>query len=298
MRLPPSFILTILNTFGERGRLFLKALPGLIDEAAQRWQLSDIHAVPNLSYNFVACARRLDAEVVLKLGVPDPELTSEIRSLRRFAGRGAARLLESDSGRGMLLLERLRPGDQLAGVADDAEATRIAAQVMLAIRRPAPTEPGFIQLSSWLQGFSRVQDRFAGGTMPLDRRLFDRAAAAAGELLAENHMPMLIHGDLHHFNILSSDRGWLAIDPKGVIGPAAYEVGPLLLNPWVVTGVPADATRMIARRLAILTQELRLGRERLRSWGLAHAVLSAIWSVEAQEDWRPAMDCARILSAA
>ena len=297
MNLPASFTRTIRNTFRERGRLFLKALPGLVEEAAQRWQLTDIQAVPSLSYNFVAFARRRDADVVLKLGVPDPELTSEIRSLRHFAGRGTARLLESDSGRGMLLLERLRPGGQLASVADDAGATRIAAEVMLAIRRPTPSEPGFIQLSNWLLGFGRMQDRFAGGTAPLDRGLLDRAAAAARELMAENHAPMLIHGDLHHFNILNSDRGWLAIDPKGVIGPAAYEVGPFLLNPWVATGVPADAPRLMARRLAIFSEMLGLERGRLRDWGLAHAVLSAIWSVEATEDWRPAMDCARILAA-
>jgi len=297
LRLPDSFIRTIGNTFGERGRLFLTALPGLIEEAAQRWQLSDIQAVPHLSYNFVAFARRMDADVVLKLGVPDPELTSEIRSLRRFNGRGVARLLESDSGRGMLLLERLHPGAQLATVADDAQATRIAAEVMLAIRRPAPAEPGLIQLSSWCMGFDRLRERFAGGSGPLDRLLFEQAAGAASDLLAEGHAPMLIHGDLHHFNILSSDRGWLAIDPKGVIGPAAYEVGPFLINPWCVTGLAADAPRAMAGRLAILSEMLGLRRDTLRTWGLAHAVLSAVWSVEAAEDWRPAMECARILAA-
>jgi streptomycin 6-kinase len=197
----------------------------------------------------------------------------------------------------MLLLERLYPGEQLSAVTDDAEATRIAARVMLAIRAPAPSEPGLIRLSSWFLGFSRVQDRFARGRGPLDRRLFDQAAAAARELLVEDHLPMLIHGDLHHFNILNSDRGWLAIDPKGVIGPAAYEVGPFLFNTWVVTGVPADAPRLMAQRLAILSEMLSLERERLRNWGLAHAVLSAIWSVEAKEDQRPAMECARILAA-
>ncbi len=53
-----------------------------------------------------------------------------------------------------------------------------------------------------------------------------------------------MHGDFHHFNILSSERGWLVIDPKGVIGPAGYEVGPLLINPWGDllngNGLPAD----------------------------------------------------------
>ena len=79
MNLPRSFTRTVQNTFGERGRLFLHALPELIEEAAARWELSDLQPAPVLSYNFILFARRAGAEVVLKLGVPDRELTSEVR---------------------------------------------------------------------------------------------------------------------------------------------------------------------------------------------------------------------------
>ena len=297
MNLPPGFIDTIQNTFGERGRLFLNALPILIDEAAQRWQLSDLHPASGLSFNYVLFAQRLGAEVVLKLGVPDPELRSGIRSLRHFAGRGVVRMLESDSGRGMLLLERLRPGRQLASITDDAQATRIGAEVMLRLRCPVPSESGLIRLSDWFEGFDGFRDRSSGRTGPIDRGLYDRAQAAARDLLAENHLPALIHGDLHHFNILSSERGWLAIDPKGVIGPAAYEVGPFLLNPWVVTGLAPNTARLTTARVATLSEILTLEPECIRSWGIAYAVLSAVWSLEGNADWRPAMECARILAA-
>jgi len=297
VNLPSAFTQNIENTFGERGRLFLRALPTLLEEAAQRWQLTDLQRAEHLSYNYITFARRGEAQVVLKLGVPDRELTSEIRSLRHFAGRGAVRLLESDSGRGMLLLERVTPGESLAALADDAQATHIAAELMLALRRPIPSEAGLIQLADWFLGLQRFRERFDGGTGPLDRGLFGKAESVARDLLHENQLPALIHGDLHHFNILSSGGNWLAIDPKGVLGPAAYEVGPFILNPWMVTGIPPDAPRLMSARIAMLAEVLQLEQERIRNWGFAHAVLSAVWSLDANADWRPAMECAQILSA-
>ena len=89
-----------------------------------------------------------------------------------------------------------------------------------------------------------------------------------------------MHGDFHHFNILSSERGWLIIDPKGVIGPAGYEVGPLLMNPWGDLLNGNNYRRMTERRIDILHERLGFERERIREWGLAHAILSAWWGIE------------------
>ncbi len=224
--------MTIQNTYGRQGDKFLDALPETINEAARRWNFTEPQAVPNLSYNFVAFAKQGGREVVLKIGVPNRELTSEMTALRLFNGRGAVRLLEADEEQGMLLLERLRPGEMLAALEDDEQATQIAAGVMLDLWQPAPSNGALIQLSDWFRGFERLRARFNGDTGPLDKELVRKAEGAVKEFFAEDYAPMLIHGDLHHFNILSSERGWLAIDPKGVIGPAAYEVGPLLMNPW------------------------------------------------------------------
>jgi len=66
---------------------------------------------------------------------------------------------------------------------------------------------------------------FNGGTGPLNSKLVERAEQSAKDFFAENHMPVLMHGDFHHFNVLSSERGWLVIDPKGVIVPQALRWG-------------------------------------------------------------------------
>ena len=315
-----EFIRTIENGYGEDGKQFVTNLPVLVEECSQRWSLTDVRPVPNLSYNFVAFAKRRSPalplgrsaqdEVVLKIGVPNRELTSEMAALRLFNGEGACRLIDSDEEKGVLLLERLKPGVMLSTMEDDEEATRIAAQVMLNIWKPleslesvstlaqeqAPVLQKFIRLSDWFNGLRRLRAMFNGGTGPLDEKLVDRVDASVKDFFAENHKPVLMHGDFHHFNILSSERGWLVIDPKGVIGPAGYEVGPFLMNPWGDLLNGSNYRLMMKRRIDILHEELGFERERLREWGLAHAVLSAWWSIEENGDWRYAASFAEMIA--
>jgi len=121
------------------------------------------------------------------------------------------------------------------------------------------------------------------------------AEALIPELFAMSSAPMLIHGDLHHFNILSSERGWLAIDPKGVVGPPEYETGPLLINPIPEFLRGPDAVRRTERRIAILSEQLGFERERIRAWGICHAVLSAWWDLSNNNaGWEYAIRCAEI----
>ena len=134
--LPESFKAAVRGAWPAAGPPFLAALPELIREFEIRWDIRALAPFP-LSYNYVAPALRTDgAEVVLKLGVPNPELTAEAEALRLYAGRGAAILLAADPARGALLLERVRPGEPLATVADDDAATLIAAGAMAKLWRP------------------------------------------------------------------------------------------------------------------------------------------------------------------
>jgi len=295
VKLPAAFIERVEKTFGDRGQVFVQALPTLIKEAEGRWQLKSVQPAEGLSYSFVAYARRGSEDVVLKLGVPDRELTSEIHALRHFAGRGAVKLLDSDPGRGMLLLERLRPGAPLTSIRNDAEATQIAADVMLALLRPAPPDTQLIQLADWFEGFQRFRKQNSG-TGVLDAKLFKQAETSAREILGEEHRPTVLHGDLHHFNIISSGGRWVAIDPKGVVGPAAYEVGPYLLNPWDEMHKRPDAAAVLENRIALLAEVLGIERQRIRRCGITHAVLSAIWSIEEGGEWQGAMECGAVLA--
>jgi streptomycin 6-kinase len=276
----PAFALRITTTFAPDGAAWLERLPATIAHYAARWHLHVGTAFPNLSYNYVAPAIRADgAPVVLKLGVPRAELTTEITALELYAGHGACRLLAADSTGGALLLERLTPGNDLTQVADQ-QAMPIAADVMRQIWHPPPPRHHFPHVADWLHGLTKLRPFFQGSTGPFPEPLVARAEALSAELLANSTAEVVLHGDLHHFNILQSARGWLAIDPKGVIGEPAYEAGALLRNPIPQIYNLPDRTAILKRRSALLAAALGLDVGRIMRWAAVQAVLSAWWDVE------------------
>lgn len=279
MQLPDSFIRTIRTIFEKDGETFLASLPALIEEASQRWGLRDVQAVSNLSFNFVAFAKQGKDDVILKLGVPNPEIVSEMNTLKLFNGEGACRLLDCDEPKGMLMLERLHPGQMLADLENDDERTQIAMDVMLNLKRPAPKNGQFLLLPDWFAELKNVRPKFDGGTGPFPREVFERVEALLPELFADDDI-CLMHGDFHHYNILSSERGWLVIDPKGVIGPAGYEIGPLMTNPFGILMDRNNFEVQAKRRVDIIHERTGWAREKIISWALAHSVLSAYWDLE------------------
>jgi len=283
VNLPEPFIRNLRLAFGESGERWLLALPELLKHAARNWDLS-LGEPFLLSYNYVCAATRADGtDVVLKIGVSNREILSEMAALRLFDGQGACRLLESDDENYAFLLERLSPGEMLVGMADDEARTHIACQVMTRLWRPVPPGLPFIPLQDWFAELDELRPRYGGGTGPFPAWLVERVESLLPDLLHESNPLMLIHGDFHHFNVLStarSEQGWLAIDPKGVIGPIGYEVGPLLINPWDDLLKSDNPLRMTERRLAILSEHLGLPAAHLRDWGLCHCLLSAWWDLD------------------
>jgi streptomycin 6-kinase len=296
---PAPFAATMAEVYGAAGVAWVADLPALIAAIATRWALRVGPPFPNLSYNYVAPATRGDgAPVVLKLGVPNPELASEAAALRWYAGAGAVRLLDDDPAVGALLLERLLPGAPLLDLADDAAATAIAADVMRALWRPPPAQHSFRSVGSWAAGLGKLRAQFDGGTGPLPAALVARAEALFADLLGSMAAPVLLHGDLHHENILRAERApWLALDPKGVTGEPAYEIGAFLRNPIERVLRAPDPARLTARRIAQFADLLALDAARIRDWALAQAVLSAWWSVEDHgHGWEPAIAFAEVLA--
>ena len=297
--IPEAFAQRMVGVFGEAGRAWLDDLPTLLERFAQQWDIT-LEAPFALSYNYVAPARRADGTaVVLKAGVPCAELRNEIAALTCYDGRGCVRLLEADIEQGVFLLERLEPGITLDALFpyDDAQATRIAARVMRQLWRPVPPVHSFPTVAEWGNGFARLRSRFGGGTGPLPTRPVEQAETLFRDLTASSAEPVLLHGDLHHGNILAGRGVWLAIDPKGLVGEPAYEAGALLRNPMPLIFTHPDRSHLLTRRIALLAEELGCDAARIQGWGQAQAVLSALWSLEDNEEgWRDALTFAETLA--
>lgn len=294
MELPPAFVANVAGAWPVDGPGFLGRLPALIETCARRWNLRVLPPFA-LSYNYVAPAVLADeSEAVLKLGVPNPELTTEIEALKLYAGRGAVRVIAADAQMGALLLERVRPGAPVAELPDDDAATAVAAEMMRYLWRPLPPEHPFPDLRRWTRALWQYSERHqtasASGAGPLPGDMVGKAVGLLADLLVDPPAPVLIHGDFHHWNMLAAEREpWLAIDPKGVAAEPAFEVGPLLYNPMPGVFERPDLKRLTARRLDLLNEHLGLDRQRLVACAFVAALLSACWSIEAGDGGAPAV---------
>lgn len=279
---PEHFVRTQTDLNGPAGLIWLERLPAVLAACARRWDLTLGPVMEPLTYNYVVAARRADGTpTILKACAPNGEFRHQEAALRHFAGQGAVCLLASDPTDEVMLLERCDPGTLLREVADDVAATSIAADVMRKLWHPLPPEHSFPSVADWGKGFVRLRRHYGGGTGPFPASLVEEAERLYADLTASMDAPVLLHGDLHHDNILAARRQpWLAIDPKGAAGEPAYETGALLRNPWPALLSEPNPSRILARRVDQLAGELGLDRSRIRGWGIAQAVLSAWWTVE------------------
>lgn len=301
--IPENFKHDMIIVHGqEKAQAWFERLPEILADCARRWQLTILPPVANLSFHYVAPAVRADGTpVMLKASSPTGEFAAEAEAMRLLGGPGMARLLEVDTEHEVMLLERLLPGTTLAQLVpeQDERATSILVGVMKQIWQPAPTEHHFPTVERWGKGLARLRARYNGGCGPFPRRLVEEAETMFAELSATAGPPMLLHGDLHHENILRSGDGWRAIDAKGVVGDPGYETGLLFYNPMPQLFQVPNLRKLLARRVDQLAAELEMDRARIRGWGLAQCVLSAWWHMEDghQEVPRDVLVCAEIMSS-
>lgn len=193
-----------------------------------------------------------------------------------YGGEGAATIFDMHGD--TIFMEWLDGGtlgDPVRAGKDD-EGTIAIATVIASLHRPRANTP---------DGLEPLRDRFQilfdtdVRTWPHTARdLYARACGIALKLFDRPSAQIPLHGDMHHDNVLSSDRGWLAIDPKGLIGDPAYDLANVFINPKGAAHLATDPRR-IAARADILAQRLDYPRKRILGWAAAHAALSACWEL-------------------
>ncbi|MCX5479303.1 phosphotransferase [Kaistia geumhonensis] len=224
---------------------------------------------------------------MLKMLKPTSDEGPGIAALGWFAGDGAVRVVAAEGD--ALLMERAigrRSLTTMAVTGGDEDAIRIMAATAKALHAPRPAPPP--ELPTLTRRFRALYEA------PPAHPVLARCAARARRLVETSRESVVLHGDLHHENVLDSPRGWLAIDPKGVAGERAYDVANLFLNPAGVDRLVLDRAR--AQRLAaIVSEELALDPARVLGFAFAHAGLSAAWCIEDGIDPRIAIEAAEML---
>lgn len=270
--IPDKLAATVVEWEGDRGRDWLARLPDLVREVSEAWDLElDAPFEPGGNISWVAPARRRDgADVVLKLQLPHPESDPEADALTAWDGAGAVRLLAHDRDRRALLIERCRPGNLLGDEPDACAAARVGAALGARLHlSPAPR--GLPTLAAVQRAWA---DELEGRLRrhPVDvPDLAHRALATMRERADACERPVLLHGDLNPTNVLAAAREpWLTIDPKPMLGDPAYDGSRLVTQPDPLNG--SDPAAIVAARLDLVADGLRVERALLAEWCLVHAV--------------------------
>ena len=285
MDIPARFMERIVRIFSDKGRDWLDRLPGIFESCVQRWELTECQPLEDLSVNFICFAKSPNhGQVVLKIGVPHPELFTESIVLRLFGGRHVCACHDSDLGLGALLLERIIPGDNLTSIADQSERIRIAAEMIRDM--PIPLAEGVVGLptySTWInRAFSRARREKIVGQRMLT--LIDAADTLFQEVDGSDCPQKVLHGDLHHRNMLMDSSGrWKAIDPKGVIGAAHLEAGRFIIT-QVGEVEEADCYASLDETTAVIGERLGQSRRAIAICGFVECVLATCWSFEDRDE--------------
>jgi streptomycin 6-kinase len=235
----------------------------------ERWQLTpDGEPILTRSSRLLP-VRSGDVPAMLKIALIDEERIGGML-MKWWSGRGAARVMEHDED--AILLERAVKGISLAELArsQDDEASRIICTVLAQLHRARGEAPSaLVALKEWFEPLRVAAESRSGP--------FSTAASTASDLLATQKDVVPLHGDMHHDNVLNfGSRGWLAIDPKGLIGERYFDYANIFCNPDGMATMPGR----LSRQVRVVAETAHLERDRLLAWVVAWAGLSAAFLVD------------------
>lgn len=263
----------ITNIYEEKGKTWIDELPELVTAISSKLDLGDLKEVTNLTYNYVLSGFQGDEPIILKLGLDNEALAREAFALKCFAGDGVVKVLAEDEG--LLLLERAVPGTSLKSYfpGKEQESIEIACGVIKKLHKASiPVAHNFPHIKDWLTALDK--------DWPITDGYLQKARKLRDELLQTSKPDVLLHGDLHHDNILQNGDNCVVIDPKGVIGEPAYEVAAFIRNPIPELLTHADAPNIIQGRVTQFAEALELPSQRIIDWCFVESVLSWIWNIQ------------------
>ncbi|WP_332649823.1 aminoglycoside phosphotransferase family protein [Lysinibacillus sp. 54212] len=263
-----AFEQRIIANFGEVGEQWLARLPTTIEWCNNEWGLVMEEVMERLSYNYIIYVIKNDKPYVLKLGVPGNDISLEMLATELYGSQNFVRLLAKNNQHGAQLLERIQPGCMLSTM-DEERAIEIFCSTWQALR--APADERFPHIYQWFSTLHTHEGPILKGDLEL-------AAHFAQEIMQDGNNELL-HGDLHHYNILyDNKRGWCGIDPKGINGDKYFDCIPFILN-------ECQNEKVLSNRIEQITQKLSLNRNRLIKAAIALTTVRSCWATEDEEDW-------------
>ena len=285
---PERFLRYATREFGKEAETWLKELPSILARCCDKWGLTLGRPTEEIKVNYIAYVEMSNGEeAVLKVGVPHGDFSAEMEALAIYEGRGINRLIDCDKALNAMLLERLRPGKMLDSVGNAREQSEIAARILQDLHAtPPPSHHTLPHFMDWMRGaFADARsckdpERARGYIEQIPR-----VESMMGILMESDEPQILLHGDLHHWNILSdADRGWMAIDPKGVIGASCLDVGRFINNAMGFGETAAEKREILLEAVTVFSDVLEENEERMFAGAFCDKIMGSSWGLQQEPD--------------
>ena len=283
----------IANLYGSKGSDWIANLPMIVTALTNHWSLREVIPVSNMTFNYVAKAILNTKEhVVLKISYDSQSIINEKRALTNFGLQGSIKLIDYNSTYNALLLQQAIPGITLKALYRDnpdyvmdcyVETMRKLHQQQL------PKESNPPHVIDWL----KVLDEPSLKQIPI--KLLNKAIELRKKMLSSPKPLIFLHGDLHHDNILKHGNEWLAIDPKGVIGEAEFEIAAFDFMYISELTATVDVKMILETRVELLAQKSGLDQQRIKDWVFVRLILMAAWFIEDNGDPSWAINLAELI---
>jgi streptomycin 6-kinase len=263
----------IISMYNDEGKQWLDSLPDITAKIASQHNLSALTPVNNMTFNYVASGYQNDKPIILKIGMNGKALTKEASCLKAFSKHAVAEVIADDTN--MIIMQRAVPGSTLKEYFpdNDIDATKILCTSIKELHKASiPESHNFYHLSELFKTLDQKLD--------IPDEILTKAKHLRDDLLKSTTKEVLLHGDLHHDNILQNGDNWLAVDPKGYIGDPAFEPAAYLCNPIPELLQENRPREIIENRINICSTELGIDSRRIADWVYAKSVLCWAWSLE------------------
>lgn len=282
MNLPTQFEEMIKSFFKEEGKKWLEELPQILETLQKQWQLSNIQIVDSVSLNYVAYVESKQyGKAILKVGFPHRDLFSEMNAVRQFREDGICKCYAIDEEKGALLLERLLPGKELVEIESFKDRLEIASGIIskMPIKIKGTPDEALLKLPDMLdRAFTKIKKDGK------KRRLIDiveKVEKLFEEIQILQDSDVLIHGDLHHWNILKCQTQWKSIDPKGVLTKPCMESARYIRNEMeILESTGKELEKYLPRMLETFSEAFDVSVRIIAIAYLVDLVLGTCWSCE------------------
>ncbi len=276
----PALQTNLIAIHHQAGEDWLNNLPSFLQLHASKLGITFMQPFSNLSYHYVAPVIMPNGETaVFKCTIPNSEFERDVNALLTFDSNTSVKVFAHDTNQGWALLEHCQPGIDLTNVDDSIAINAIAH--LLSTRISTPSEKltyAFPSISDWLQ---RLNNPVNHSEQSIHT---NNAQSIKQDLLSDQQPQYLLHGDLHHANILTAQREpYLMIDPKGVIGESMYELTPMMYNPindLIGEHSESRLRNRLQRRMSLIQSNINIDSHRLWLWCYVQACLSMCWFID------------------